>query len=687
MTALLAARRALASSLPFAAVALGAAALRWPTFFSGGVGELLGLTLALVALPLALALALGALLPERIAAAVATLPLGAAIGGCFIALRVDSEATGVWVAALAAGAAIGAALLGGVTLLPLWSRRTGALLALALLLGGASVPAWRRPPASAPVGDRPRIFVYGLDAGTWTLLDKLMAADQLPALRRIREEGASGILQSEVESASPRVWTTIATGKPPADHGVVDFFCTQNQDLKTRRVWEILQAQGWSVGLFQWLVTWPPDPYDPFVVPAWMARGPETRPAGLRFIKELEIAFQTGEFDQWRQRGEWGRLLARLRDWGCGYLEHGLRCKTALAALVQARTAIGDPSWEKQYAAKRTLQLLLNGDVYLELYRRHQPDFSCFICYGTDNLAHKFWQFHFPDDFGIDHARATPFRELLTDYYRACDALLGEILPLLGAQTTVAVVSDHGFTSIGEGGESHQRELRPKMSRIAAELGLTEKEVFWSSVATRGYFRPVPGVAAAADAGARIVDWLTRCEAIGGPRPFIVTARDDGQIEVAVNSDSALDRDTPLHTPSGRRRFDDLVDVEDRTGNHSTDGIMLWRGPAIRRGARLAPAHLADVTPTLLHLHGFPIGADMAGQPIEAAFTEEFRAAHEIERIKSWDEQVEVTREDVGAGDDSAMKSYMSATGYTDSGDDERAGRDGAREPSRDGEQ
>ena len=53
-------------------------------------------------------------------------------------------------------------------------------------------------------------------------------------------------------------------------------------------------------------------------------------------------------------------------------------------------------------------QLRLNGDVYLELYRTTAPDFSSFICYGTDNLAHKFWQYHFPDDFGIPHEQAAP---------------------------------------------------------------------------------------------------------------------------------------------------------------------------------------------------------------------------------------------------------------------------------------
>lgn len=672
------ARRALQLGLTLAAIGLGAVAARWPTFFSNGPTELLALVFACAALPTALALVLGWLVAPRVAAAIAIAPLGAAIAAIGASVAFRPEAAGGALAGIAAAALLGAGVAAWLARREFVHGRRGALLAVTALAAAAATVALVRSPPAAPAGDRPRIVVFGLDAGTWTILDELLAAEQLPALKKLREQGASGVLRSEIESASPRVWTTIATGKTPAKHGVVDFFCTQNQDLKTRRVWEILQAQGWSVGLFQWLVTWPPDPYEPFVVPAWMARGPETQPAGLSFIKELEIAFQTGEFDEWRERKEWGRLFTRVREWGVGYLDHGLRWKTALAALRQAWIAVADPSWEKQYTAKRTLQLLVNGDVYLELYRRHQPDFSCFICYGTDNLAHKFWQFHYPDDFGLPHAEAAPFKDLLAGYYRACDDLLGELLPLLGAQTTVAVVSDHGFTSVGEGGESRQRELRPKMSKLAAELALTEAEVYWSSIATRGYFRPVPGSPGAATASRRILEFLGDCQAIGGPKVFAASARGDGQIEVAVNSDAPFERDTPIDTPLGRRRFDELVDVEDRTGNHSTEGIVLLRGPAIRRGARIEPARLADITPTLLHLHGFAVGADMDGAPIEAAFTDAFRADHAVERIASWDELVEVTRQQVGSGDDRAMKSYMSATGYTESGDEQR---DAARNP------
>ncbi len=647
-----------------AGAVVGVAGWQWPTLF-GSAGERLGTGLLLVVVPTVVAAHVALPLAQRLASAVAA----ALWSGVLVAVVAALYLPTVTPLAVAIAAAVGA-LVGGLIGRSNWfERRAATVVAVVALAAASSVGVVRRPLPAEPASPHPNTFVFGLDAGTWTILDELMANGDLPNLRRLREEGVSGTLRSEIESSSPRVWTTIATGKTPSKHGVVDFFCTQNDNLTTRRVWEILQAQGYSVGLFQWLVTWPPDPFDPFVVPAWMARGPETHPAELSFIKELELAFQTGEFDQWRAQREWPTLLTRLRDWGVGYLRHGLRMPTLCAALSQAWTAATSPSWELQYGAKRTLQLLLNGDVYRELYRRHQPDFSAFICYGTDNLAHKFWQYHYPDDFAIPHGAAAPFANLLTDYYRAADALLGEVLALLPADTTVAVVSDHGFTSIGEGGESHQRELRPKMSRLASLLELTERDVLWSAVATRGYFRPVAGAIGADAAARRILDFLGGCEVVGGPKLFVPKVLDSGQIEVAINLDVKFERDTEFATPKGPMLLTDLVDVEDRTGNHSIDGIVLLRGPAFRRGARIETAHLADVTPTLLHLNGFAVGADMDGRVLEEAFTDAFREEHSIERIESWDDLVNVTRAAAGPGDERGWRKYASELGYVDGGD------------------
>jgi predicted AlkP superfamily phosphohydrolase/phosphomutase len=50
-----------------------------------------------------------------------------------------------------------------------------------------------------------------------------------------------------------------------------------------------------------------------------------------------------------------------------------------------------------------------------------------------------------------------------------------------------------------------------------------------------------------------------------------------------------------------------------KSGSHRDNGIFLAHGPKIRAGEDLANAHIADVAPTILHLLGVPVPADMDG--------------------------------------------------------------------------
>ena len=570
---------------------------------------------------------------------------------------------------------------------PLFGRARGAQLLLAAGVVALGAGALAKGPPTAPAVDptRPRILVFGLDAGTWTILNELFARNELPNLRKLRDDGTSGVLRSEVASFSPRVWTTLATGKLPEKHGILDFSCCQNEHLKTRRLWEILQSPGgggWSVGLFQWLMTWPPDAFDPFIVPAWMARGPQTRPADLSFVKEMEIAFQKGDVDAWlrdeKHQGLRQKAITSLRDWARGYLDHGLRWSTLLKCvrkLGEARSlaeGFTDPkeasaaSVAFDYAAKRTIQLWINGDVYLDLYRRGQPDFSCMILYGTDNLAHKFWQFHFPDDFELPRQRSAPFANLLTDYYKAADQLLGEIVPLLPPQTTIAVVSDHGFASGAGVAGARQREVRPSVSTLA-ELAGVGGEVSTAEVATHGFILPkTADVESAKTLFDRLRSFIDGCATVeGGRKVFTIKVLPSAQLQVDVNLDAELQLATRVAPPAGELPFQKLGTIDDRAGSHSLDGIVILKGPHLRRGHPLEGARLQDLTPTLLYLEGKAVGNDMDGEVLYDAIEPDFiEAGGRAERIESWDPLVPIQRDKSIVGDETIWRAYAANLGY-----------------------
>src|SRR5690349_7933756 len=68
-----------------------------------------------------------------------------------------------------------------------------------------------------------RVVVLGLDGMDPDAVDLLMGEGKLPNFARLRQEGAYGRLESSLPLLSPVIWTTIATGKPPDEHGIGHF--------------------------------------------------------------------------------------------------------------------------------------------------------------------------------------------------------------------------------------------------------------------------------------------------------------------------------------------------------------------------------------------------------------------------------------------------------------------------------
>jgi Type I phosphodiesterase / nucleotide pyrophosphatase len=83
-----------------------------------------------------------------------------------------------------------------------------------------------RPPTPArpPVvltGERPRLWVLGFDGATLDAILPLAGQGRLPFLDTVIRKGAHGRLQSLTPHRPEALWTTLATGKYPYDHGTV----------------------------------------------------------------------------------------------------------------------------------------------------------------------------------------------------------------------------------------------------------------------------------------------------------------------------------------------------------------------------------------------------------------------------------------------------------------------------------
>ena len=104
--------------------------------------------------------------------------------------------------------------------------------------------------------------MIGLDGLDWGLLDRLIAEGRCPTFARMKRDGAWGDIVSHQPVLSPLIWTSIATGRRPEVHGVLDFVVTDpatgedvpitNQFRQVHAFWNILSAIGrrstWSTG-------------------------------------------------------------------------------------------------------------------------------------------------------------------------------------------------------------------------------------------------------------------------------------------------------------------------------------------------------------------------------------------------------------------------------------------------------
>ena len=161
------------------------------------------------------------------------------------------------------------------------------LLAASLLLAGcprgSKEPEPPRDPAvAAALAKRPdltknRVWILGLDGCDPGMVRDLAAAGRLPNFSRLMKEGAFGPLRSQQPMLSPLLWTTVATGKYPTEHGVLDFMVRSRRDPKAQEavtsrqrqieaLWDIVGRYGRTVGVVGWLASHPAETVNGFAV-------------------------------------------------------------------------------------------------------------------------------------------------------------------------------------------------------------------------------------------------------------------------------------------------------------------------------------------------------------------------------------------------------------------------------------
>ncbi len=279
---------------------------------------------------------------------------------------------------------------------------------------------------AAAGAETPRVAIIGVDGCDWEKLGPLVESGRLPNFRRIMDRGAYGPLMSEPPLVSPRIWTTIATGKTADKHGIRDFVneagVPVNATMRSAApVWDIVGSFGLPVGVVGWYVTWPVDEVNGFLLsdrlhsllrgPVQMLQSLGGRPTNERLESFGAFTFDAGykRYPRDDLRFQLNRIVDEPLRWG--YLRDAIYSRMSTTLTPAYRPAL--------------------SAVYLR---------------GVDFVQHFFWKYADPEPFGgVPKEDISAYGEVIDSYYVYTDVLLGRLLEALGDDINIIVVSDHGF--------------------------------------------------------------------------------------------------------------------------------------------------------------------------------------------------------------------------------------------------
>ena len=302
-----------------------------------------------------------------------------------------------------------------------------------------------------------RVFIVGWDGATFDLIEPWVAQGKLPHIAEVLRNGAHGALRSTLPPMTFPAWTSFMTGKNPAKHGIFDFTRHRpgSYDLefvnggqrKAPSFWKLLSDAGRRVISISVPCTYPPEAVRGIVLSGFDAAG---------------LGGSSAKLDA---RGMYPPQLYEELDRAVGGHPIG---SFPIVEINQGRPDLAlakilDVIGRKAATAKYLIQ---------------NYDWDCaMILFGeSDGVGHHFWKYCDRQS-PLFTADPPGLQDSILQVYQELDRQLGELKQLLPPDTTLLMMSDHGF-----GGVSNTA-LYPNC--WLHEQGLLEFRGGWARFASR----------------------------------------------------------------------------------------------------------------------------------------------------------------------------------------------------------
>ncbi len=317
----------------------------------------------------------------------------------------------------------------------------------------------------------PRVLVIGFDGFDPVASDLLMSEGKLPNFARMRREGAYSPLRSFKPMLSPILWTTIATGRTPDAHGIGHFVALDPKTgeslpvtsnlRRVRALWNILSEHGKPTSVIGWWATWPPEHIKGWVVSDHLM---------YHFLFGDGLTLGDPTVKTWPPELEKQVDPLVVRPASIGRQELAPFADVSDADLAKPLDLSDDLS-ELRWAVATAETYRRVG---LGLWKRERPVAEMVYFEGTDSVAHLFGHLFRAQGLEGELAKQqAKYGHAVEAMYERADAILGDFLAAAGPDTTVLVLSDHGFQlGVLPQDPSQLRDMRRVSERFHREHGI-----------------------------------------------------------------------------------------------------------------------------------------------------------------------------------------------------------------------
>jgi predicted AlkP superfamily phosphohydrolase/phosphomutase len=250
-----------------------------------------------------------------------------------------------------------------------------------------------------------KVLILGIDGVPYSFIERLIEENKLPNFKKLFETGTASPLKSILPTVSGVAWTAIFTGVNPGKFGIFGFldlkrnytpFIPISTDLKSDNILDFLSQHGKRVISLGVPMTYPPKEVNGLCVGGFLTPS----------------------------------------------LEKGIYPKDMLDLFKEEKYLIDINPMKARESVDYFMEELIKvfegrKNTMLRLIQEEQWDFFITHFIDTDRINHFLWHYF--------ENGPSKYKEFFIHFYQKIDVLLGETLDLIDDNTTLIVLSDHGF--------------------------------------------------------------------------------------------------------------------------------------------------------------------------------------------------------------------------------------------------